>query len=134
MSAKQKQNGVSGQISWKLMCGVKGTLHAVLNAPALSEAGPRWGGVWGWGVGGGGKCPPNRNMAYWCKGDRLHATLNAPALSEAGPRWGDVYVCACGRVCVWGGGGGEGGGAEGKCPPNRNMAYWCQGDRHCMVL
>ena len=40
--------------------------------------------------GGGGKCPPNRNMAYWCKGDRLHATLNAPALSEAGPRWGDV--------------------------------------------
>ena len=54
MSVKQKQNGVSGQISWKLMCGVKGTLHAALNAPALSEAGPRWGGVcvcvWGGGV------------------------------------------------------------------------------------
>ena len=88
MSAKQKQNGVSGQISWKLMCGIKGTLHAALNAPALSEAGPRWGGVWvcacvrvcvragvcvwvGMGGGGGaeGKCPPNRNMAYWGKGD-----------------------------------------------------------------
>ena len=53
MSAKQKQNGVSGQISLKLMCGVKGTLHAALNAPALSEAGPRWGGVCV-GCGGGG--------------------------------------------------------------------------------
>ena len=28
----------------ELMSGVKGTLHAALNAPALSEAGPRWGG------------------------------------------------------------------------------------------
>ena len=34
-------------------------------------------------------------------------------------------------MCVWGGGGG---GAEGKCPPNRNMAYWCKGDRHCKLL
>ena len=51
MSTQQKQNGVSGQISWKRMCGVKGTLHAALNAPALSEAGPLWGGVC---VGGGG--------------------------------------------------------------------------------
>ena len=48
MSTKQKQNGVSGQISWKLMRGVKGPLHAALNAPALSEAGPRWGGVCVW--------------------------------------------------------------------------------------
>ena len=48
MSTQQKQNGVSGQISWKRMCGVKGTLHA-----ALSEAGPLWGGVCGGGRGGG---------------------------------------------------------------------------------
>ena len=67
MSTQQKQNGVSGQISWKRMCGVKGTLHA-----ALSEAGPLWGGVCvgGGGGGGGGKLPTNRNMAYWCKRDR----------------------------------------------------------------
>ena len=28
--------------TWRV--GVKGTLHAALKVPALSEAGPRWGG------------------------------------------------------------------------------------------